>query len=160
MMTNPLELHDQTRRHFFGQCGLGLGTLALNQLLARESQAKHVPKIDPANPMAERDPMLPARAKNVIYLFMAGAPSQLELFEHKPKLNELSGKTPPKSLMEGRRFAFLKGNETLLGSTRKFGRYGECGMDISEMFPHHQKIVDEVTWLRGMTTDVFNHGIT
>ena len=75
---------------------------------------------------------------------MAGAPSQLELFDDKPKLSELSGKTPPKSLMEGRRFAFLKGNETLLGSTRKFDRYGECGMDISEMFPHHRKIVDEV----------------
>jgi hypothetical protein len=157
-MSNPFQIHNQTRRHFFGQCGVGLGTIALNQLLTSNASAKHLPKIDPANPMAKRNPMLPARAKNVIYLFMAGAPSQLELFEHKPKLNEFNGKTPPKSLMEGRRFAFLKGNETLLGSTRKFGRYGECGMDISEMFPHHQKIVDEVTWVRGMTTDVFNHG--
>jgi hypothetical protein len=89
---------------------------------------------------------------------MAGAPSQLELFEHKPKLNELSGKIPPPSLLKGKRFAFLKGNETLLGGTREFGRYGECGMDLSVLFPHHRKIVDEVTWLRGMTTDVFNHG--
>jgi len=157
-MSNPFQIHKQTRRHFFGQCGVGLGTIALNQLLTTGASAKHIPKIDPANPMARRKPMFPAKAKNVIYLFMAGAPSQLELFEHKPKLNELSGKIPPKSLMEGRRFAFLKGNERLLGSTRKFGRYGECGMDISEMFPHHQKIVDEVTWVRGMTTDVFNHG--
>lgn len=155
---SPFHLHDITRRHFFGRCGVGLGTIALNQLLAGNASAKHVPGIDPANPMVPRRPMLPAKAKNVIYLFMAGAPSQLELFEHKPKLNELNGKTPPKSLMDGRRFAFLKGNETLLGSTRKFGRYGECGMDISEMFPHHRKIVDEVTWLRGMTTDVLNHG--
>ncbi len=155
---NPFHLHDITRRHFFGRCGVGLGTIALNQMLAGSASAKHVPGIDPANPMAPRRPMLPAKAKNVIYLFMAGAPSQLELFEHKPKLNELNGKTPPKSLMDGRRFAFLKGNETLLGSARKFGRYGECGMDLSEMFPHHRKIVDEVTWLRGMTTDVFNHG--
>jgi len=156
-MTN-LHLHDQTRRHFFGSCGVGLGTIALNQLLSGDASAKHVPVIDPANPMAERNSPLRARAKNVIYLHMAGAPSQLELFENKPKLNELSGKTPPPSLMKGKRFAFLKGNETLLGSTRKFGRYGECGMDLSEMFPHHRKIVDEVTWLRGMTTDVFNHG--
>jgi hypothetical protein len=158
MSNNPFQLHNQTRRHFFGQCGVGLGTIALNQLLASKASAKHIPDIDPANPMARRNPMLPAKAKSVIYLFMAGAPSQLELFDFKPKLNELTGKTPPKSLMEGRRFAFLKGNETLLGSQRKFGRYGESGMDISEMFPHHRKIVDEVTWLRGMTTDVFNHG--
>ncbi len=132
--------------------------MALNQLLAGDGLGKHVPRIDPSQPMAGRRPPLAARAKNVIFLFMAGAPSQLELFEHKPKLNELSGKTPPESLMKGKRFAFLKGNETLLGSTRKFARHGRCGMDISEMFPHHRKIVDEVTWLRGMTTDVFNHG--
>ncbi len=151
-------LRDSTRRHFFGSCGVGLGTIALNQMLAGDAAAKHVPAIDPASPMAARKPPLPARAKNVIYLFMAGAPSQLELFEHKPKLNELNGKTPPPSLMQGKRFAFLKGNETLLGNTRKFARHGGCGMDLSELFPHHRKIVDEVTWLRGMTTDVFNHG--
>jgi len=155
---NPYKLHNQTRRHFFGQCGVGLGVIALQHLLAGNAYGKHIPKIDPANPMAKRLPMHTAKAKNVIFLFMAGAPSQLELFEHKPKLNEYNGKTPPKEFMEGKRFAFLKGNETLLGSTRKFGRYGESGMDISEMFPHHRKIVDEVTWLRGMTTDVFNHG--
>ena len=153
-----LHLHEQTRRHFFGNCGVGLGAIALDQLLRRDAAAKHVPEIDPANPMARRQPPQTAKAKNVIFLHMAGAPSQLELFENKPKLNELSGKTPPPSLLEGKRFAFLKGNETLLGSTRKFGRYGDCGMDLSEMFPHHRKIVDEVTWLRGMTTDVFNHG--
>ena len=155
---HPLQLHDQTRRHFFGGCGVGVGSIALGQLLQGDGFGKHVPAIDPSRPMARRDPPLPAKAKNVIFLFMAGAPSQLELFENKPKLNELSGKTPPASLLEGKRFAFLKGNETLLGSTRRFGRYGDCGMDISEMFPHHRKIVDEVTWLRGMTTDVFNHG--
>ena len=73
-------------------------------------------KIDPANPLAPRGGHLPAKAKNVIYLFMAGAPSQLELFDDKPKLRELHGKTPPPSLLEGKRFAFLKGNETLMGS--------------------------------------------
>jgi hypothetical protein len=89
---------------------------------------------------------------------MAGAPSQLELFEDKPKLREFHGKTPPKSLMEGKRFAFLKGNETLLGNSRPFEKYGQCGMTLSDQVPHHRKIVDEVCWLRGMTTDVFNHG--
>ena len=157
-MTSLHDIHDQTRRHFFGQCGVGIGVVALNELFARDALAKHIPAINPAQPMAARTAPLPGKAKNVIFLCMAGAPSQLELFEYKPKLNQLSGKAPPKSLLEGKRFAFLKGNETLLGSTRKFGRYGKCGMHLSEMFPHHRKIVDEVTWLRGMTTDVFNHG--
>ena len=151
-------LKEQTRKHFFGNCGVGLGSLALNQLLGTHSEAKHIPRIDPSNPMASRKAPLEAKAKNVIYLFMAGAPSHLELFDHKPKLNELDGQAPPPSLLEGRRFAFLKGNEKLLGSTRKFDRFGECGMTIGETMPHISKIVDEVTWLKGMTTDVFNHG--
>ena len=108
--------------------------------------------------MAARKPPLPAKAKRVIYLFMAGAPSQLELFSDKPKLRELTGQPPPPSLMEGKRFAFLKGNETLLGTKRKFAQYGQSGMTLSELIPHHRKIVDEVCWLRGMSTDVFNHG--
>jgi hypothetical protein len=132
--------------------------LALNQMLTCDGHAGWSPTVDPANPMATRQAQFPARAKNVIFMHMAGAPSQLELFEDKPKLRELSGQAPPPSLMKGRRFAFLKGTETLLGTERKFGRYGDCGMSISELFPHHRKIVDDVTWLRGMMTDVFNHG--
>ncbi|MEM7012269.1 MAG: DUF1501 domain-containing protein [Verrucomicrobiota bacterium] len=153
---NPLQ--ESTRRHFFQNCGVGIGALALNQMLQQEAWAGYKPQIDPANPMTERKPPLPAKAKNVIFLHMAGAPSQLELFSDKPKLREYHGQAPPPSLLEGKRFAFLKGNETLLGSERKFAQYGECGMTISEMLPHHQKIVDEVSWLQGMTTDVFNHG--
>ena len=150
-------LAERTRRHFFRDCGVGLGSIAINSMMG-QLQAGQLPVIDPANPMGSRKPPLPAKAKNVIFLHMAGAPSQLELFEDKPKLREYHGKAPPKSLMEGKRFAFLKGNETLLGNQREFGRYGECGMSLSELFPHHRKIVDEVVWLRGMTTDVFNHG--
>ncbi|MCH2331147.1 MAG: DUF1501 domain-containing protein [Roseibacillus sp.] len=150
-------LAERTRRHFFRDCGVGLGTIAFNSLLG-QLQARHLPAIDPAQPMDARVPPLPARAKNVIFLHMAGAPSQLELFEDKPKLREFHGKTPPKSLMEGKRFAFLKGNETLLGNSRPFARYGQCGMSLSDQIPHHRKIVDEVVCLRGMTTDVFNHG--
>jgi hypothetical protein len=153
------ELRDITRRHFFGQCAVGLGSIALNCLLARDGFGEpQRPQIDPTNPMAPRKSPLPAKAKRVIYLFMAGGPSQLELFEDKPKLRELHGQKPPESLMKGKRFAFLKGNETLLGSKRKFERYGKSGMWLSELLPHHQKIVDEVCWLRGMSTDVFNHG--
>jgi hypothetical protein len=156
MNQESARLLDITRRHFFGQCAVGVGSVALAQLLAGEAGA--AVKIDPANPMASRAAPLPAKAKRVIYMFMAGGPSQLELFDYKPKLRELSGQKPPASLMSGKRFAFLKGNETLLGPTRKFETYGQCGMTLSELLPHHRKIVDEVSWLRGMTTDVFNHG--
>jgi len=149
-------LRDTTRRHFFQNCGVGLGAIALNQILAQDSAADI--KIDPAAPMSPRPGHFASKAKNVIFLFMAGGPSQLDLFEDKPRLRELSGQTPPESLMAGKRFAFLKGNETLLGSKYQFGRYGDCGMELSELIPHHQRIVDEVCWLRGMTTDVFNHG--
>ena len=149
--------HDVTRRHFFGRCAVGLGAIALNQLLREEGFAASV-KIDPANPMAPRAAPLPAKAKNVIYLFMAGGPSQLDLFDPKPKLVELSGQPPPASLLQGKRFAFLKGNETLLGTQRKFARAGQCGMTLSELLPQHRKIADDVCWLQGMTTDVFNHG--
>ena len=156
----PNELQDETRRHFFGQCAVGLGSIALNCLLSNDglSATQQRAVVDPTNPMAPRKPPLPAKAKRVIYLFMAGAPSQLELFSDKPKLRELSGQPPPPSLMKGKRFAFLKGNETLLGTKRKFARYGQSGMSLSELLPHHRKIVDEVCWLRGMSTDVFNHG--
>ncbi|MEO6786960.1 MAG: DUF1501 domain-containing protein [Chthoniobacteraceae bacterium] len=148
-------LRQITRRHFFGKCGVGLGAIALNRLLGADGLA--AVKIDPANPMAERPPQFPGKVKRVIYLFMAGGPSQLELFDWKPQLIKLTGQKPPASLMQGKRFAFLKGNETLLGTIRKFEKYGQCGMTLSELFPHHAKIADEVCWLRGMTTDVFNH---
>ena len=145
------------RRQFLTQSSAGLGAIALRALLADDARAAAPVKIDPTEPMAPRQPPLPARAKQVIYLFMAGGPSQLELFDDKPKLREYHGQKPPASLLEGKRFAFLKGNETLLGNTRKFERYGECGMTLSEMLPHHRKIVDEVCWIRSMATDVFNH---
>jgi hypothetical protein len=150
-------LREITRRHFFRECGVGVGAMALAALLADDGYAAPRVQLDPANPLAPRKPHFTPRAKNVIFLFMAGAPSQLELFDDKPKLRELSGQMPPKSLLEGKRFAFLKGNETLLGSKRKFERVGECGMTLSELLPWHKKIVDEVCWLKGLTTDVFNH---
>ena len=133
------------RRAFFGQMGLNLGAIGLSSLLGSETHAKAPPHFAP-------------RAKAVIYLFMAGGPSQLELFEDKPQLSKLSGEKPPESFMKDRRFAFLKGTETLLGTRRKMARYGESGAVLSDLLPHHQEIVDDVCWLKGMTTDVFNHG--
>ncbi len=139
------------RRQFFQTCGLGFGSLAMANLLSREAVAA-------PSPMAPRQPHFPAKAKHVIYLFMAGGPSQLELFSHKPELKKYSGQTPPESFTKGRRFAFLKPDAKLLGTKETFGRYGECGMELGNLLPHHQKIVDEVCWLRAMKTDVFNHG--
>lgn len=156
MSPEETKLLEITRRHFFEKCAVGVGAIALNQLLAADGHA--AVKINPASPMEPRAPHYAPKAKRVIYLFMAGGPSQLDLFDHKPELTKLSGQKPPASLMSGKRFAFLKGNETLLGSPRKFGTYGKCGMTLSELFPNHQKIVDDVCWIRGMTTDVFNHG--
>ena len=155
-------LRRMTRRHLFGHAGLGLGAAALGSLLAEESgglSAASGSEADRARqPLAPRPTHHPPRAKAVIFLFMAGGPSQLDLFNDKPLLREHHGELPPPSFMEGKRFAFLKGNETLLGSPRKFRRYGQCGQEISDLLPHHAEIVDDVCWLHGLQSDVFNHG--
>ena len=147
-----------TRRHFFRDCGVGVGTMALSTLLARENQGADATHSTRKDPLAPRKPHFAAKAKAVIYLFMAGAPSQLELFEPKPKLNELSGQKVPESFTQGKRFAFIKSDAKLLGTKRKFSKAGKCGMDLSELLPYHREIADDVCWLRGMKTDVFNHG--
>ncbi|MEO2092067.1 MAG: DUF1501 domain-containing protein, partial [Gemmataceae bacterium] len=145
-----------TRRHFFRDCGVGLGSMALASLLARDSSAADTAG-RPAGGILKQFHHAP-KARAVIFLFMAGGPSQLELFTPKPKLNELSGKPIPQSFIEGKRFAFLKGTPKVLGTRHTFDRYGECGMDLSDLLPHHRSIVDDVCWVRGMKTDVFNHG--
>ncbi len=144
--------HHAARRQFLSTAGLSVGSIALNNLLAADATAAT------HQDMVPRLGHHPARAKNVIYLFMAGGPSHLELFEDKPALKKYHGQLPPDSLVNGKRFAFLPAGAKLLGSIRRFARYGECGMELSELLPHHRKIVDEVCWLRGMSTDVFNHG--
>lgn len=147
-MTTLLE---NTRRHFFRDCRVGLGSIALASMLAREAKA-------------ERDrgilgqPHHAPKVKSVIFLFMAGGPSQLDLFTPKPLINELSGKPIPKSFIEGKRFAFLKGVPNVLGTPHQFRKAGQCGMDISDLLPHHRRIADDVCWIRSMKTDVFNHG--
>ncbi|MEQ8786416.1 MAG: DUF1501 domain-containing protein [Pirellulaceae bacterium] len=160
-------LRQATRRQFFQRCGVGVGAAALGTLLSAE-QARSAEQVlsagaarNPASgphPLSPRPPHHGAKAKAVIFLFMAGGPSQLDLFTDKPVLREHHGKLPPPSYVEGRRFAFLKGTETLLASSRKFARYGECGQELSDLLPHHRQIVDEVCWLHGLQSDVFNHG--
>jgi hypothetical protein len=142
-----------TRRHFFERCGVGLGAMALGGLLGQDDA-----RAAARNPLPLRPSHYSPRAKAVIFLFMAGGPSQLDLFTDKPMLRKHNGQAPPQSYLEGKRFAFLKGTEKLLGSPRTFAKYGGCGQEISDLLPHHQKIVDDVCWLHGLTTDVFNHG--
>ena len=144
-------LRNTTRRQFFERCGVGLGTAALGSLMAAETARG-------AQTMAPRQTHFQPRAKAVIFLFMAGGPSQLDLFTDKPLLRERHGKLPPQSYLEGKRFAFLKGTETLLASPRKFARYGGSGQELSDLLPYHRQIVDDVCWLHGIRSDVFNHG--
>lgn len=148
-------LRQATRRQLFQRCGVGLGAMALGALA--DSPDGHAAAV-PARAMAPRPGHYAPRAKAVIFLFMAGGPSQLDLFNDKPVLRKYNGQPTPASYLEGRRFAFLKGTETLLGSPQKFARYGECGQELSDLLPHHRKIVDDVCWMHGMSTDVFNHG--
>ena len=145
-----------SRRHFFQDCGLGIGAMALGTLLGDDSLQGAIAQAGGA--MHPKSSMFAAKAKNVIYLFMAGGPTQLELFDYKPLLTKYNGQKPPAEFMKGKRFAFLKGNETLLGPYSKFGQYGQSGAWLSDLLPYHREIVDDVCFIRSMKTDVFNHG--
>jgi hypothetical protein len=162
-MTDPLL--NITRRHFFKNCAVGVGSIALASLLQDAAFGASSSQSQIATRQSAM-PGLPARhhaakAKNVIYMFMAGGPSQLELFDYKPKLIELNGKPIPPSMIEGKRFAFMdssfKERTTLLGTRRKFERHGKHGAWVSELFPHQAKIVDDIAIVNTMATDVFNH---
>ncbi|MDA1017811.1 MAG: DUF1501 domain-containing protein [Planctomycetota bacterium] len=151
-------IRERTRRHFFSDCQVGVGSIALASMLS-EGKIFGNPSAGPStNPLAPRDPHFPAKAKRVIFLFQAGGPSHLELFDHKPKLQELEGQVIPESFVKGKRFAFLKKDAKLLGTKRKFARHGETGTEISECLPHLASIVDDITLIRTMKTEVFNHG--
>jgi hypothetical protein len=147
-----------TRRHFFSRCAMGLGGIALTSLLNdRKLLAADATK--PVNPLAPKPGHFPARAKNVIYLFMAGAPSQLELFDYKPKLIELNGQPIPQSFIEGKRFAFMDSSHgtKLLGTRRKFTQHGRNGVWVGELFPHTATIVDDITLVKSCAAELFNH---
>jgi hypothetical protein len=107
--------------------------------------------------MDPKPPHFPGKVKNVIYIHMAGAPSQLELFEYKPDLQKLNGKLCPESLMEGKRFAFIRGIPKMLGPQANFKQHGDSGAWISDYLPHLSNIADELTFLKAVHTDQFNH---
>src|SRR5215467_15798645 len=143
-----------TRRWFFEQCGVGLGAIALGQLFRENGLAA---TLQGANPLAPKQPHFPAKAKNVIFLFMAGAPSHLELFDFKPELAKWNGKLPPADLVKGYRAAFINPNSTLLGPKFKFAKQGRSGAEISELLPHLADVVDDIAIVKSMYTDAFNH---
>jgi hypothetical protein len=144
---------DVSRRWFFEQCGVGLGAIALSQLLGQPAHAA----VASEDPLAPKPPQFESKAKRVIFLFMAGAPSHLELFDDKPQLAKFDGTLPPPDLLKGYRAAFINPNSKLLGPRFKFRRYGEAGTELGELIPHIGGISDEIAIVKSMVTDAFNH---
>ncbi len=139
------------RRWFFRDCGLKLGAIAMASLAGTSSASGSTA------PLAPKQPHFPGKAKRVIYLFQAGAPSHLELFDNKPELAKWDGKLPPAELLQGYRAAFITPNSALLGPKFKFQRHGQSGAEISELLPHTAAIADELCIVKSMVTDAFNH---
>jgi hypothetical protein len=139
-----------TRRWFFQQCGMGVGAAALAHLLAESGFAA-------TDPLAPKAPHFPAKAKHVIFLFMAGAPSHLELFDNKPQLAKFDGTLPPAELLKGYRAAFINPNSKLLGPRFQFRRYGRSETEMCELLPFTGEIVDDIAIVKSMVTDAFNH---
>src|SRR5258707_4136925 len=144
------------RRWFFKECGVGLGAIALGSLLS-EGRLSAAGDMAGLNPLAPKKPHFPAKAKRVIFLFMGGAPSHLELFDNKPELAKWDGKLPPPDLLKGYRAAFINPNSKLLGPKYQFARHGACGAELGELLPHLAGVADDITIVRSMKTDAFNH---
>ena len=144
-----------SRRWFLQQCGVGLGAMSLAELLGNRAGAATTAKSN--NPLAVHEPHYPAKAKSVIFLFMAGAPSHLELFDYKPQLARFDGQLPPAELLKGYRAAFINPNSNLLGPRFKFRKYGKSGAELSEIVPHLAGVADELAIVKSMVTDAFNH---
>ena len=152
-------LQAATRRHFFREAGFGIGSLALLALLDDRLFAESVADAgrNESDPLAVRPPHFAPRAKRIIYLFMAGAPSQVDLLDPKPKLQQHDGEPIPEEFVKGERFAFIKGTPRLLGSPYGFDTVGESGAEVSSLLPHFKTIVDDVAIVRSVHTTQFNH---
>ncbi len=144
---------ERSRRWFFQECGLGLAGIAANCLATRNAAAN--PAV--SRPLDPRQPHFAPKAKRVIYMFNAGAPSHLELFDHKPELTKRDGQLPPAELLKGYRAAFINPNSALLGPKFKFTKHGQSGQELSEVLPHTAGIADEICLIRSLQTDAVNH---
>src|SRR5947208_14808772 len=154
---SPAEEHAcHCRRNFLATSASGIGLAALASLL-RDDGLLAAPATA-ANPRAARAPHFAPKAKACICIYLEGAPSQLDLWDPKPKLNELNGQKLPESMTKNVRFAFIqKEGARLMGSPRKFTKHGQCGMELSDFLPHLATCVDDIAWVRSMHTDAFNH---
>ena len=152
---------ERTRRDFLTSSASGLGMAALGASLTDDGFFANAEAADPAaatDPMATRQPHFEPKAKACIFIFMAGAPSQLDLFDPKPVLNEQHGQPLPKSMLDKVRFAFIKKDSAvLMGSSRRFTKHGECGMELSDCLPHLGTCADDLLLIRSLHTDQFNH---
>ena len=159
MGSDDRNLLNSTRRQFFNQCFVGLGQMALGSYLGGSAFGAKLPKV--SNPLAPKAPHFTPKAKRVIYLFMAGGPSQFELFDYKEELQRYSGKEIPQSFLEGKRFAFMesfsKQVPKLLGTRREFKRHGESGQWVSECMPHTAQVVDDLSFVKTIKGENFNH---
>jgi hypothetical protein len=157
MHIDPLhheQLQADTRRQFLKTGGqFSLGSIALGSLLSRESRGQDLT----LNPLSPKHPPRFGKAKNVIYLHMSGAPPHLDIFDYKPELVKRDGEDCPNSFLEGRRFAFTSGVPKLMGTPRQYERYGKAGMWMSDACPNFHAIADDITLVRSMYTDQFNH---
>jgi len=155
----------RTRRDFLTTTASGLGMMALGSALTQDglltpatALAADEAELDNVNPLAPKPTHFAPKAKSCIFIFMAGAPSQIDLFDPKPKLRDLHGKPMPKSMLEKVRFAFIKKDTAVLrASDRKFHRYGKSGMEISEYLPNIGSCADDICLIRSLHTDQFNH---
>jgi Protein of unknown function (DUF1501) len=146
---------NESRRDFFQNAGMGIGSIALSSLLARDLPAGS--SINSSDPLAPKKSHFPPKAKNVIFIHMVGAPSHLDLFDYKPELSRMDGKLVPEELWEGLRLAFIRKRPSLMGSPFKFKKQGEAGVELSELLPHLGKVSDELCVIKSLHTEHFNH---
>lgn len=147
-----------TRRYFLQDCAVGLGKMALASLVAGEFRGRGAIAAEPANnPLAARPTHFAPKAKRVIHLFMAGAPSHLELFDYKPVLAQFEGKPIPPEVIGGQRYAFIRPDAAAMGPRFKFSKHGQSGAELSEVLPHLAKVADDICIVKSVSTDQFNH---
>ena len=145
----------QKRREFLRGVAGGIGMVALGNLLTADGLT--AASLHNVNPLAPKEPHFAPKAKHIIYMFMEGGPSQYELFDPKPALEKYDGQSLPPSMTKDLKLAFIKPNAKVMASRYKFHPYGQCGMELSELAPHLGSVADEITLIRSLHTDAFNH---
>jgi len=150
------QLEHTTRRHFLNGSGLSLGAIALSSL-SSDGVARADIAFNQAQPLQQRNPPLPGKAKRVIYLHLTGSPPNLDIYDYKPALVARTGQDCPDEFLKGRTFAFTSGVPKLLGTPRKFQQCGQSGTWLSDAVPNLQRVADDICFIHSMNTDQFNH---